>query len=170
MSNQLTSLQQAIHANHSVMQAIEKGQTMKDIYGLTLKRPLAFYDQDLLSWKMYEATLDLGLEMCSATLPTSGITHDGLLYELPMSELPIDESDYSSLPTPMARDYKGAAGRDMDLTKTLLNIPTPTAADAHWSETLAERSGIKGNHNLSLTSWARKSITKQYRLHWIKVN
>ena len=106
---------------------------MSDTFGLTLKRPLAQYDQVLSFWKMYEATLDLDLEMCLPTLPVSGMTCDGVLYELAMSERPIGESDYLSLPTPKTAAMDSCPAEYRRRTPSLgavLNIlPTPTASD-----------------------------------------
>ena len=81
-----------------------KGYKMNDTYGLTLSKPLAQYDQVSCVWKTYEATLDLDLEMSLPSLPVSGMTCDGLLYELVTLERHTDESDYLSLPTPIAHD------------------------------------------------------------------
>ena len=143
---------------------------MNDIYGHTLKQPLAFYDPDTSSWKTYEATLDLDLEKCSATLPQSGMTQDELLYELVMLEPRTAESDYLSLPTPKVGGQGSNPSEYRRKTPGLaavimMNIPTPTAVNYD-----NDRNGIKGNHNLSLVSWARLSTHKRYRLHWIKVS
>ena len=147
------------------MQDLEKEQTMSDTCGHTSKKLLGFYDHNSSSWRMYEATLDLDLEKSLATLPLSGMTQHGDLYELQMSEHHTEGSDSSFLPTPMSRDYKGVAGRDMDLNKAVLNIPTPTASDGHWSESESERAGIKGNHNLSLVSWSRRLLPTPTAMH-----
>jgi len=137
---------------------------MNDIYGHTSKRLLGSYDHSTLSWRTSEDILDLGFEKSLATLPQSGMTQDGDLYELVTLERPIEEKDYLSLPTPIAHDghepspatYKRHSPGIAAII--LMNIPTPTASDAHWSETTAERNGIKGNHNLSLTSWSRRIL------------
>ncbi len=144
---------------------------MNDTYGHTLKRPLAYYDQSTSSWKTYEATLDLGLEKSLATLPLSGMTYDGHLYELVMSERPIGESDYLSLPTPIAHDghepspatYKRQSPGIAAVI--LMNIPTPTASDAIWDKTTATRSNIKGNHNLSLADWSKQLLPTPTAIH-----
>lgn len=75
-------------------------------------------------------------ERWSGTWPRSGMCRDGIVYELPMSARPTAESGSSSS----------------------LNVPTPTASDAHWSNTEASRSGIVGNHNLSLVEWSRQLL------------
>ena len=59
------------------------------------------------------------------TLPKMGMMQDGKLYELVMLEPHTKEQDYSLLPTPLARDYKGVDQRKEGLEAKLL--PTPTA-------------------------------------------
>jgi len=107
------------------MQAKGKAQKMSDTYGHTLSKLLAHYDQNTLSWKMSEDTLALDLAQSLQTLPKSGMTQDGKLYELVMLVRPIKEQESSLLPTPLARDYKGVDGRKEGLEAKLL--PTPTA-------------------------------------------
>jgi len=107
------------------MQAKGKAQKMSDTYGHTLSKLLAHYDQNTLSWKMSEDTLALDLAQSLQTLPKSGMTQDGKLYELVMLVRPIKEQESSLLPTPLARDYKGVDGRKEGSEAKLL--PTPTA-------------------------------------------
>jgi len=71
--------------------------------------------------------LSLGFKKFSATLPKMGMMQDGVLFELVMSVLPIKEQDYSLLPTPMARDYKGKSTRNIQLPNAVSLLPTPTA-------------------------------------------
>ena len=147
---------------------------MSVIYGRISKRLLGFYDPGSSSWKMYEDTLPLDFEKSSVILPVSGMTLAGHLYALRTPERHIVEKDYLSLPTPLVSGQGNvpteSRRRFWNVETVLLNIPTPTASDSHWSESTAERKGIKGNHNLSLVSWSRLSTIKKYRLHWIKVN
>ena len=144
--------------------------------GHTSKRLLGSYDPNTSSWRTYEDTLDLGLEKCLVILPKSGMTQNGDLFELQTLERPIVEKDYLSLPTPIAHDCHEPTPATFKRNSPgiagviLMNIPTPTASDAHWSQTNAERKGIKGNHNLSLVSWSRLSTIKKYRLHWMKAD
>jgi hypothetical protein len=136
-----------------------------------IKRPLAHYDQNTSSWKTYEDTLDLGLEKSSATLPLSGMTQDGLLYELVRSVPHTGESDYLSLPTPIAHDGHEPSPATFKRNSPgiaaviLMNIPTPTASDAIWDKTTATRSNIKGNHNLSLADWSKQLLPTPTAIH-----
>jgi hypothetical protein len=112
---------------------------MNGTYGHISKRLLGYYDRDLLSWKMYEATLDLGFPKSSLTLPLLGMMQDGDLYELAMLERPIEEKDYLSLPTPMARDYKGKSTRNIQLPNAVSLLPTPTAMHVRNHEEPVEK-------------------------------
>lgn len=107
------------------MQDTEKELMTSDTFGRTSLRQLAYYDQVSLSWKMYEDTLVLDSQAYLATLPKMGTMQDGKLYEQAMLVRLIKEQDYSLLPTPAARDYKGPGTRQMTLPMALL--PTPTA-------------------------------------------
>jgi hypothetical protein len=120
------------------MQDNERAQMIRDIFIHTSKKLLAYLDQESSSWKMSEDISVSDSKKFLKTLPKSGMMLDGKLYELPMLAHHIEEKESSSLPR--------------------LNVPTPTASDAHWSQTNAERSGIKGNHNLSLVSWSRRVL------------
>jgi hypothetical protein len=70
---------------------------------------LAKYDPDTSSWKTAQCSLLEDLNESLATLPRSGMTRNGLLWELPMLEQTIKETVYGFLlPTPTASD--GTAG------------------------------------------------------------
>lgn len=145
---------------------------MNAIFGRTLKKLLGFYDHNSSSWRTYEDTLDLGFEKSLVILPKLGMTQYGDLFELQMLELPIEENDSSFLPTPKVggqganpAEYRRRTPGLAAVVTASLNIPTPTASDAHWSETDSERAGIKGNHNLSLVSWSRRLLPTPTAMH-----
>jgi len=150
---------------------------MSDIYGLISKKLLAIYDQVTSSWKMSEGILALDLAQSLQTLPKSGMTQDGKLYELVTLVQHIKEQDSSLLPTPLARDYKGVDGRKVGLEAKLL--PTPTAMhvrnhdepiQAYEQRVMDYTQGkTKGKLGAS-TGLAVRWKNKQYRLHWLKVN
>ena len=80
---------------------------MSDISGLSSRTPLAFFDPDSSSWKTSRPTFLSDSTPSSLTLPASGMTLDGVLYELPMLGPATDEPGSSSLPTlptPVAHD------------------------------------------------------------------
>jgi len=159
---------------------------MNGTYGHILKRLLGYYDRDLLSWKMYEATLDLGFQKSSLTLPLLGMMQDGDLYELVMLARPIEEKDYLSLPTPLAHDGiepSPAAFRrinpDLPAKIQIILLPTPTAMHVRNHEEPIEKyeqrvldyeeGRTKGKSGPSL-GLALRWTKKEYRLHWIKVD
>jgi hypothetical protein len=115
------------------MQDNGKAQKMSDIYGHILLKPLAFYDQNTLSWKTCEDILALDLRKFSATLPKMGMMLNGVLYEQVMSELLTKEPDSSLLPTPTAGDHKYRIKGNSQASKNLQALakqnllPTPTA-------------------------------------------
>jgi hypothetical protein len=121
--------------------------------------PLAQYDQGEQCWKTSEATSLWALPMSSLTLPAWGYLHDGALYELPMPEHPTIEHGYSSLPTPMSRDYKDASfpprlwgpkayESELPTALALAFLPTPTAQAAKHL-TMDDRGvGTHDDHNL----------------------
>ena len=110
---------------------------MNDISGRSLPLPLMRYDLASLSWRTSEDTSLWDLEMSSPTFPESGMTLDGLLYERPRQEPAIAGQDYSSLPTPAARDYKdqsfsprvldGRSHGELPEAIGLQFLPTPTS-------------------------------------------
>ena len=115
--------------------------------------------------------------MSLGTLPRSGMTRDGSLYELPMPELPTVAPVSSSLPTPTARDWEDMAlrpyfrkDRDGEEQTDLLPraitslLPTPTVVDMganktpqewdEWTGAMRDRHGNGNGHGASLTQEA----------------
>jgi hypothetical protein len=98
--------------------------------------------------------------MSSLTLPTSGSMRNGQLSEQPTLERPIDENDYSSLPTPKARDHKDQSfpprllKEDWDggsqLPRVIAMMPTPSTRD-HKDQSLPPRMwGAQAQHHNQL--------------------
>ena len=71
---------------------------------------LAKYDHASSSWRTAQCSLLSEEPESLAILPRSGMTRDGLLWELPMSVRPTNGIGSGLWPTPAARDYKGANG------------------------------------------------------------
>ena len=151
---------------------------MSDIYGLTSKKLLGHYDHNSLSWKTSEDTLDLDLEKSSPTLPLSGMTRHGDLFELQTSARLTEEKDCSFLPTPtvfhttmhdepipvfqarQARSSTGQIGKSTGVALRMLSTPAVNASHTtgqcrNWGNDLL--------HDVTCTC-------SKYRLHWIKVN
>lgn len=137
-----------MRVSHSRKPGKGKGKKMKDTYGRSLPLPSMRFDQDSLSWRTCEATSLWDLEMSSPTFPESGMTRDGLLYERPTQALLTAVRDYSSLPTPAARDYKdqsfsprvldGRSHGELPEAIGLQFLPTPTVVDMGSSYTPEE--------------------------------
>jgi hypothetical protein len=101
--------------------------------GPTWRGWLARYDPDSSSWKTAQRSFIEDSDECLATLPTSGMTRGGLLWELPMLELPTSATASGSWPTPtVSGNYnrKGASAKSGDgLATAVLRCATPTARD-----------------------------------------
>jgi hypothetical protein len=76
--------------------------------GNTWRGWLAKYDPDTSSWRTAQCSLLEDSTECLQTLPRSGMTRGGLLWELPMLERRTNETGsglLEKLPTPQASDY-----------------------------------------------------------------
>jgi hypothetical protein len=91
------------HANHSATLEGDAEQTTQGIYGPGYGTPLASYDPDTQSWKMC-GDISLWEEpQCLASLPKSGMTRNGVLYQR-LAWVPlIDATGLSLLHTPTAK-------------------------------------------------------------------
>ena len=70
---------------------------------------LASFDPDSCTWKTLQTSLLTDLEPYSQTLPRSGMTRNGFVYELPIVGRLTKEIDGGYLPTPTAHDAKKGA-------------------------------------------------------------
>ena len=93
------SLQGDTHASHSAQQVNETAQLTLGTYGPTLGTPLAELDLELHCWRMYQAICLWGPQPSLQTLPKSGITVNGLLFQLPALVQHTNVNDCSLLPT-----------------------------------------------------------------------
>jgi hypothetical protein len=98
--NDLTLFVVATPANHLAPQENDEEQTTQDICGLGLEIPLAHYDQPTQFWKTSEDISLWGDYKLLENLPKSGMTRNGVLYQQPEWERPIDAKDSLSWPTP----------------------------------------------------------------------
>ena len=82
------------------------------VFGQNCTELLAKLDQATQSWRMLQHSfLEIegdGLAQFSETWPQSGMMQDGNVYQLQALEHPTLETESSLLPTPTARDWKGA--------------------------------------------------------------
>jgi hypothetical protein len=94
-----TSSAADIPANHSAKQESEKEQMTQDTFGHGLEQPLASYDPNTQSWRTSEDISLLGDYKLLESLPKSGMTRNGVLYQQPDWVRPIDANDhYRGLP------------------------------------------------------------------------
>ena len=107
----LTLFRAAFHAKTSPQRGGGEGLMAKDQEcGSTWRGWLAKYDPDTSMWRTAQCSLLEDLNESLATLPRSGMTRDGLLWELPMLEQTTKETGFGLSeqiwPTPAARDGK----------------------------------------------------------------
>jgi hypothetical protein len=104
----LTSYRAAFHVKTSVPQEKATDLTEKDQEcGDTWRGWLAKFDPDTSSWKTAQCSLLEDSIESLQTLPRSGMTRGGLLWELPMLERRTNAKEFGLLPTPVASDSKG---------------------------------------------------------------
>ena len=129
-----TSSAVATRVSLSVRQ--ENGEVIKTrvTCGRGLDTPLANYDPGTQSWKMC-ADISLWEELTYlATLPPSGMTRNGVLYQQPAWEPITSETASSSWPTPLQSDWKPRGPNSkhqglLETVKTRGNLwPTPIAS------------------------------------------
>src|SRR6266550_2392965 len=73
-------------------------------FGASTRASFANYDRATSSWRTSQLCLDGELSVFSETWPKSGMTRSGKAYELPTLELPIEENESGSWPTPTANE------------------------------------------------------------------
>jgi hypothetical protein len=173
---------------------------MNDISGHTSKKQLAHLDQESSSWKTCEGISASASKKFLQTLPKSGMTQDGKLYELATLARPIKGHDSSLLltptasigefhhrtsllPTPLTTD--GHMGTPADLKRdspglrAMDVLPTPTAMHVrnHDEPLYAYAQRVK-DYEIGKTKGkpgmstglALRWIDRTFRIHWIKVN
>jgi hypothetical protein len=173
-SNQLTLFAEDILASLLVPLANDTVQTTQDIYGPGSSKPLANYDPDTHLWRMYEGICLWDLPKYLQTLLPSGMTQSGVLYQQPVWEQIIGETESSLWPTPvsssqMAEDISTVQARLMNktpyksrLVEAVAMWPTPTTVDAPTQPSRA-------NPNLSDAAQMRPNLselpptTKEFR-------
>ena len=116
------SSQEATHANHSAPPESVEDQTTRDTYGPRCSEPLAFYDQESRSWRMFGVITLWGLTVSLETLPTSGMTASGRLYRRSPWVRHTVESGSSAWPTPRSSQ---AMSEDMDMVLERLESGQP---------------------------------------------
>src|SRR5690606_15729147 len=77
-------------------------------YGQSSPVSLARYDRATQSWRTWQRCLVEGWAKYSETWPRSGMTRNGIAYQLPTLAHLTDATESGLWPTPSARDGKGA--------------------------------------------------------------
>ena len=72
-------------ASHSASPAVEQEKMIPDTFGPCSPIAFAWYDRDTRCWRTLQATLDSDLDLFSQIWPRSGMTRDGIAYQLPPS-------------------------------------------------------------------------------------
>ena len=147
---------------------------MNDTYGLISFEPLASYDHDSHSWKMYAVISLWGLTECLETLPKSGMTRNGRLFQQPVLEPLIDATESSAWPTPRSNtamaslitpeiawdpkrfpNLETVVGRQMWPTPTTQEVEHPNATWVKEGQKLRRiGKGIRG-HSMGLADSVR---------------
>ena len=137
--------------------------------GLGLEKPLANYDLDTQSWKMYGDISLWGDCPLLLNLPPSGMTRSGVLFLQPAWEPITGETELSSWPTPTTQDHierkstqqTPGSMHSVGLGDAVRMWPTPTTQETeHPDATLTEtgrrlsKDG-KSSHSLGLADAAR---------------
>lgn len=126
----LTSSSADTPANPSPTPASAAGPTIRDTSGPSSPVLLASFDPDTRCWRTFQATLASELPRFSQTLPRSGMTRHGRLYELRTSALRTDVSVGSALlHSPTASDKDGKPRYDHRASPGFVrNKPVPNLA------------------------------------------
>ena len=163
-----------IPVSHSPQQASGTAQTTHDTFGLGLEKPLASYDLNTQSWRMYEDTFLLDSTLFSGKWPASGMTQSGRLFPQPQLVRLIVEIVSSLWPTPvssssMAEDistvrarldngkpYKSRLIEAIALAPTPSgNWPTPTVSDIYADNLKSSQQTDGSMHSVSLAHAVR---------------
>jgi hypothetical protein len=140
----LTLFRAGFHAK--TFQQPEKAQGLTESdqeCGVTWRGWLAKYDPDTSLWRTAQCSLLEDLNESLATLPRSGMTRNGLLWELPMLEQTTKETEFGLSPngvnsfhTPNTTGLDGGSNSRKALKKRQEMWPTPAARDGKPTNTL----------------------------------
>ena len=162
------------HAKTSPQQEKEQGLTESDQEcGEKWRGWLAKFDPSTSSWRTPQCSLLEDLNECLQTLPRSGMTRDGLLWEQQMSAHRISETESGlseKLPTPQASDYitkrtsaswkkKGGVNFTLSNPDIQAKWPTPCATDYKGS-------GKTGELRDRLDYAVERGVTKNKDYTW----
>ena len=125
-------------ASPSAPPASEEEPTIPDIYGRSSPVLLASFDHDSSSWRTSEDISASVRKRLSKSLPPSGMTRRGSLYELPMSKRPTAAKDGSAslrtphgMPDPNNPRHPGPSGNELgrQINEQSRLLPTASSRD-----------------------------------------
>jgi hypothetical protein len=124
------------HANLSAQQENAKAKTTPATFGPGYETPLATYDLNTQSWKMYGDISLWGEQPSLVNLPPSGMTVNGVLFQQPAWEPITGATALSLWPTPTTQDHivrkstqqKLGSMHSVGLGDAVRMWPTPRAA------------------------------------------
>jgi len=126
-SRKLMCLRGDFRARISLSREKEKGFIRKEVvYGKNMPVPLAKYDRDTHSLKMWQTSLTKGCQLSLQTLPKWGMMQNGLVYALPTSGHCTSGKGYSLLPTPTASEATTANILTENIKKTVFKTKSGT--------------------------------------------
>lgn len=117
-------------ASRSAWRELERERTTLGIFGPICSESFALYDRDGSCWRTCQGTFQWASDEFSETWPKAGMTRNGIASRLRSLGRRIFGRESSSLPTPCARDSKGAPGPGstyQSLSRVAEMLPTPTA-------------------------------------------
>ena len=170
--SQLTLLPEDSHARTSRSQArAQASRVSSQGYGQKSPDLLARYDPATSSWRTSQRCLVEGWTRFSETWPRSGMTRNGIAYQLPPLAPLTGATGGGVWRTPNARDHKGAqngserlaAGHTMNLNDQVKDPqmwPTPTTSDYKGSGPTVMRKDGKNRINDRL-DYATEQTTEQ---------
>ena len=141
----LMSYLEAFPVKTSVLQGEETGLKENDqACGEKWHGWLAKFDPNTSSLKTAQCSLLEEEPELLQTLPRSGMTRSGMLWERQTLVLRTSETESGSWPTPMSSEYKAnknyRPGRQNGLTQAVMKWPTPTAHNAKETNAPSEHS------------------------------
>lgn len=118
--------------------------------GIGSETLFATLDRDSCSWKTPQNSLIKELTLCSPSFPKSGSMLSGNLYRRARSVPRKSVKEFSSWPTPIARDAsRGRSPKGDDIITQIHNWATPCAADSVGSHGGGQGSSFRTDmHNL----------------------
>ena len=139
----LMSYLEVFRAKTSAQQEREPESKVSDLEcGARWHGWLAKFDPDTSTLRTAQCSLLEEEPELLQTLPRSGMTRSGMLWERQTLVLRTSETESGSWPTPMSSEYKAnknyRAGRQNGLTQAVMKWPTPTAHNAKETDAPSE--------------------------------